>query len=76
MERAIVLVNLSPGAEEKRIAALHGIPGIRSVYRLYGTYDLLVIVEGLDDQTVKSIIADNLRLKSDVVSTVTMKITS
>jgi len=76
MERAIVLVNLSPGAEEKRIAALKGIPGILSVYQLYGTYDLLVIVEGPDDQAVKSIIADNLRLKADVVSTVTMKITS
>jgi DNA-binding Lrp family transcriptional regulator len=76
MERAIVLVNLSPGAEEKRVAALRQIPGIRTVYQLYGMYDLLVIVEGPDDQTVKSIIADNLRLKSDVVSTVTMKITS
>lgn len=76
MERAIVLVNLSPGSEKQRIAALKGVPGILSVYQLYGTYDLLVIVEGPDDQTVKSIIADNLRLKADVVSTVTMKITS
>jgi DNA-binding Lrp family transcriptional regulator len=76
MERAIVLVNLKPGAGEQRIAALEGIPGILSVYELYGTYDLLVIVEGPDDQTMKTIIADNLRLKADVVSTVTLKITS
>ena len=76
MVRAIVLVNLSPGAEEKRIAALKGIPGILSVYQLYGTFDLLVMVEGPDDQAVKSIVANNLRSKAGVVSTVTMKIVS
>lgn len=76
MEKAIVLVNLRPGTEEERIAALRGIPGILSVYQLYGTYDMLVIVEGPDDQAMKSIISENLRLKGDVVSTVTLKITS
>ncbi|MDG6954052.1 MAG: Lrp/AsnC family transcriptional regulator [Nitrososphaerota archaeon] len=74
MERAIVLVNLSPGAEEQSISALKGISGIKSVYQLYGLYDLLVMVEGADDQTVKSIIAENLRSKPGVVSTITMKI--
>ncbi|MGD0477599.1 MAG: Lrp/AsnC ligand binding domain-containing protein [Nitrososphaerales archaeon] len=76
MERAIVLVNLSPGAEEKSIAALKKIPGILSVYQLYGLYDLLVMVEGPDDQALKSIVARNLRSKAGVVSTVTMKIVS
>jgi DNA-binding Lrp family transcriptional regulator len=76
MDKAIVLVNLRPGTEEERISALKGIPGILSVYQLYGMYDLLVIVEGPDDQAMKSIISDNLRLKMDVVSTVTLKITS
>lgn len=74
MERAIVLVNLSPGSEEQSISALRGMAGIKSVYQLYGLYDLLVMVEGADDQTVKSIIADNLRSKPGVVSTITMKI--
>jgi DNA-binding Lrp family transcriptional regulator len=76
MERAIVLVNLSPGSEEQSISALKGMAGITSVYQLYGLYDLLVMVEGADDQTVKSIIADNLRSKPGVVSTITMKILS
>ena len=74
MERAIVLVNLSPGTEEQSISALRGVPGITSVYQLYGLYDLLVMVEGADDQAVKSIIADHLRSKTGVVSTITMKI--
>lgn len=76
MERAIVLVNLSPGAEEQSVAALKEMPGITSVYQLYGLYDLLVMVEGPDDQALKSIVAVNLRSKAGVVSTVTMKIVS
>jgi len=76
MERAIVLVNLSPGTEEQSISALKGMSGITSVYQLYGLYDLLVMVEGPDDQSVKSIIADNLRSRPGVVSTITMKILS
>lgn len=47
-----------------------------SVYHLYGLYDMLVVVEGADDQTVKSIIADKLRSKTGVVSTITMKVVS
>ncbi|MDG6990826.1 MAG: Lrp/AsnC family transcriptional regulator [Nitrososphaerota archaeon] len=74
MERAIVLVNLSPGTEEQSISALKGMAGITSVYQLYGLYDLLVMVEGADDQTVKTIIADHLRSKPGVVSTITMKV--
>ena len=76
MERAIVLVNLSPGSEEQSISALKGMAGITSVYQLYGLYDLLVMVEGADDAEVKAIIADNLRSKPGVVSTITMKILS
>jgi DNA-binding Lrp family transcriptional regulator len=76
MEKAIVLVNLSPGSEEESISSLKGMAGIASVYQLYGLYDLLVMVEGADDQAVKSIIAENLRSKPGVVSTITMKIIS
>jgi DNA-binding Lrp family transcriptional regulator len=74
MERAIVLVNLSPGSEEQSLNALKGTAGIKSVFQLYGLYDLLVMVEGADDQAVKSIIADTLRSRPGVVSTITMKV--
>ena len=76
MEKAIVLVNLSPGSEEQSINALKTTAGIKSVYQLYGLYDLLVMVEGADDQAVKSIIADSLRSRPGVVSTITMKVLS
>jgi len=51
-------------------------PGIISVYQLYGLYYLRIMVEVFFDQAVKSIIADNLRSKAGVVSTITMKILS
>lgn len=76
MERAIVLVNLSPGSEEASVKALKNTPGVASVFQLYGLYDLLVMVEGADDQAVKSTIADSLRSKPGVLSTITMKILS
>ena len=76
MERAIVLLNLSPRTDEHSIESQRGMAGIKSVYQLYGLYDLLVMVEGADDQTVKTIIADSLRSKPGVVSTITMKILS
>lgn len=74
MEKAIVLVNLSPGSEEQSVAALKQTSGVKSVFQLYGLYDLLVVVEGPDDQSVKSVISDNLRSKPGVVSTITMKV--
>lgn len=55
---------------------LRGTPGILSVYQLYGLYDMLVVVEGKDDQAVKAVISDNLRSKPGVVSTITMKVLS
>jgi DNA-binding Lrp family transcriptional regulator len=76
MERAIVLVNLAPGSEEQSMKELKGMPGIVSVFHLYGLYDMLVVVEGPDDQSVKAIIADKLRSKIGVVSTITMKVVS
>lgn len=76
MERAIVLVNLSPGTEESSIASLKKTPGISAVYQTYGIYDLLVLVEGPDEQTVKAVITDKLRANPGVLSTITMKIVS
>jgi DNA-binding Lrp family transcriptional regulator len=74
MEKAIVLVNLSPGSEEKALSMLRSMSGVASVYQLYGLYDLLVMVEGESDQAVKSIISDGLRANPNIVSTITMKV--
>lgn len=74
MEKAIVLVNLSPGTEEATTASLRNGPGISEVYQLYGLYDLLVVVAGPDDQAVKATIAQRLRSNQNIISTITMKV--
>jgi len=74
MEKAIVLVSLAPGSDEQSVSSIRKVPGILSVYQLYGLYDLLVSVEGADEQAVKGVIADNLRANPGVVSTITMKV--
>jgi DNA-binding Lrp family transcriptional regulator len=74
METAVVLVNLSPGAEERSLSALRGAPGVKEVYQVYGLYDLLLIVEGKDDQEVKAVISERVRADTGVVSTITMKV--
>jgi len=74
MEKAVVLVNLSPGAEESCIASLKGAPGIKEIYQVYGLYDILIVVEGKDDQEVKATISDRIRANEGVVSTITMKV--
>ena len=76
MERGIVLVNLSPGTEDSSISSLKKTPGISAVYQTYGIYDLLVIVEGADEQTVKAVITEKLRANPGVLSTITMKVVS
>jgi len=74
MQRAIVLVNLVPGADEQTIATLKEMQGVVQVYQTYGLYDILLIIEGDDEQSIKSTIANKLRLNSNVSSTITMKV--
>jgi DNA-binding Lrp family transcriptional regulator len=74
VEKAIVLVTITPGSEHDTLAKLKGMRGVKEVYQLYGLYDILVIVEGEDDQAVKSTITEDLRSNQSIVSTITMKV--
>jgi DNA-binding Lrp family transcriptional regulator len=74
MQRAIVLVNLAPGTEEETMASLRGMEGMVAVYQVYGLYDALLIVEGEDEQSIKSIISGKLRSNKNIASTITMKV--
>ncbi len=74
LERAIVLVNIAPGGEEDVLRDLRGEKRIIEVHQLYGLYDMLAVVEGEDDQAVKSLISEKLRGHPKVSSTLTMKV--
>jgi DNA-binding Lrp family transcriptional regulator len=74
MQRAIVLVNLVPGADEQTIASLKETKGVVEAYQTYGLYDIIMIIEGEDEQSIKSTIASKLRSNASITSTMTMKI--
>jgi DNA-binding Lrp family transcriptional regulator len=74
LERAIVLVTAAPGGEDEVLRDLKQEKSVLQIYQLYGLYDLLAIVEGEDDQTVKSVISTKFRGHPRVASTLTMKV--
>jgi DNA-binding Lrp family transcriptional regulator len=74
MQTVIVLVNLAPGTENQTVSALKGMVGLVEVYQLYGLYDLLLIVKGEDEQSIKSSIMGELRSNKNITSTITMKV--
>lgn len=74
MQRAIVLVSLAPGTEEATLASFKGMKEVTEAYQTYGLYDLILIVEGTDEQSIKSIITGRLRSNPNITSTITMKV--
>ena len=72
--RALIEVNIVP---EKNLGFDHiakrvySFPEVRSCYLLSGTYDLLVIVEGQDIQTVSRCVSEKLSPMENVRGTVT-----
>jgi len=74
MQRAIVLINVAPGMEEKTLASLKDLKGVAEVYQTYGLYDLILVVEGPDEQSIKSTITGRLRSNPSITSTITMKV--
>ena len=74
MERAIVLVNATPGGEDSVLRDLKGTKSVLEIHQLYGLYDLLAIVEAEDDQGVKAVISSKFRSHPNVASTLTMKV--
>jgi DNA-binding Lrp family transcriptional regulator len=76
LQRAIVLVNLAPGTEEQAVASFKDMKGVTEAYQTYGLYDFLLIVEGPDEQSIKSTITGKLRSNPNITSTITMKVVS
>lgn len=53
-----ILVKLVPGAEEKTIMELGGIDGINGIHRVYGEYDLVLIVREKSEMDRHSLMWD------------------
>jgi DNA-binding Lrp family transcriptional regulator len=76
MEKAIVLINTKPGSEDQVSADLKKMEGVTEVHNLYGLYDLIAVVQGPDEQAIKTVISYKVRAHPQISSTLTMRVVS
>ncbi|MCX5701135.1 MAG: Lrp/AsnC family transcriptional regulator [Candidatus Omnitrophica bacterium] len=72
--RALIEVNILPQKDlgfEKIAERIYSFPEVSSCYLISGTYDLLVIIEGKNIQTVSSFVAEKLSCLENVRGTTT-----
>jgi DNA-binding Lrp family transcriptional regulator len=72
MPEAFVLMNAELGSEESIINELKKIDLVKSVFQVYGVYDIVALVEGETMDKVKETITWNIRKLNGVKSTLTM----
>lgn len=70
--RAFVLINTELGSEVDAVHAIKEIPGVTEAYLVYGTYDVIVKIEGESLDKVKQTITQRLRTMPNVRSTLSM----
>ena len=72
--RALIEVNITPQKDlgfDKIAARIYSFSEVTSCYLVYGAYDLLLIVEGKDLQTVASFVAQKLAPLENIRGTTT-----
>jgi len=72
--RALIEVNIVPQKDlgfERIAERIYSFPEVTSCYLISGTYDLLVVVEGKNLQTVSSFVAEKLSCLENVRGTAT-----
>jgi DNA-binding Lrp family transcriptional regulator len=72
MPMAFVLINADLGAEEELLKSLRNLEFVRSVYVVYGVYDIIAMVEADTMEKVKETITWKIRRLDRVRSTLTM----
>lgn len=72
--RALIEVNITPQKDlgfDRVAERIYSFPEVSSCYLISGTYDLLLIIEGKDLQTVSRFVAEKLAPMENVKGTVT-----
>jgi DNA-binding Lrp family transcriptional regulator len=72
MPMAFVLINADLGAEEELLKSLRNLEFVKSVYVVYGVYDIICLVEADTMEKVKETITWKIRRLDRVRSTLTM----
>jgi len=72
MAEAYVLINCEIGSEEKVIAELKTINGVKEVHGTFGAYDVLAKVESDQVETLRETITWKIRKIDKIRSTLTL----
>lgn len=74
MPRALVLVTVDSGMDREVVKELKKVASIREIYEVYGGYDVIVMVEGDSNASIKETVFNSIRRLNHVKSTLTMMI--
>ena len=73
MIQAYVLINLSSQANKDEVVSiLMGVDCVIEAHRVYGTHDLVVLLEAENIKQVKDITLESIRVLGEVLGTITL----
>ena len=72
LTKAFILLTVKPGSEEKVVKTLRKIPAVKSVYKVYGPYDIIAEVETKDVSDLKEVVEEKVRKIPENRSTLTI----
>jgi DNA-binding Lrp family transcriptional regulator len=71
MVRAYVLIEMAAGHSRDMVNMLQGRPGVHSVNRVTGPYDVIVELEAPDIEAVSEAVSENIHTVKGVLRTIT-----
>lgn len=74
MAKAIVLLSVYSGTDTEVINELKQIDNVKQIYEVYGAYDIIVMMEGNSQSTIKETIFEKVRRLTHIKSTLTMMV--
>jgi DNA-binding Lrp family transcriptional regulator len=69
---AYVMINSETGYESEVMKKLEKIPGVQSVYQLYGVYDIIIKIEAEDLIELKEIVSLGIRKLEKIRASLTL----
>lgn len=69
---AVLLINCIPGKEDEISQKLRTLPWIKFVYLVYGTYDIVVIIDVPTRDDLRTLVTKHIRGINGILSTTTL----
>lgn len=74
MTKAFVLLNSETGKEDENLEKIKALPSAKEAFRIFGVYDIIVLVEESDMKQLKETIFHKIRMINGVRATLTLLI--